>query len=151
IYIIVADNNFVKDSSFNEPLRGIKRDIWRVMTPKYSTQALLRLNSYGFSYYLSHERSQFFNDLLQQIKESISLMNDQLQVTYNTQSDPSDFSKLLVEFSIHKASDPLNDPSTNDIINDLDTIIKNKYISSLSDKPFMIFLDNQYGFQAKRM
>ncbi|CAG8740770.1 8770_t:CDS:2, partial [Cetraspora pellucida] len=34
IYIIVADNNFVKDSSFNEPLRGIKRDIWRVMTPK---------------------------------------------------------------------------------------------------------------------
>ncbi|CAG8484646.1 4142_t:CDS:1, partial [Racocetra fulgida] len=114
-----------------------------------STQALLRLNSYRFSYYLSHERSQFFNDLLQQIKKSISLMNDQLQVTYNTQSDPSDFSKLLVEFSIHKASDPLNDPSTNDIINDLDTIIKNKYISSLSDKPFMMFLDNQYGFQAK--
>ncbi|RIB05783.1 hypothetical protein C2G38_2117574, partial [Gigaspora rosea] len=154
-YTIVVDDNFVT-SLFNEPLRGIKKGVWNVMTSKSynsvisdSTEALLRLNSDGSSYFSSYNQSQLLDDLLQQIKESIPLMNDQLKITHSVQSDPSDFSKLLIEFSISKATDPLNDPSVNSIIKDLDIMIKNKYISALSDKKFMIFLDDQYGFQVK--
>ncbi|CAG8487276.1 23179_t:CDS:2, partial [Racocetra persica] len=95
-YTIIVNDNFVT-SLFNEPLRGIKKGVWNVMTSK----------------------------------------------------NPSDFSKLLIEFSINKATDPLNEPSVNDIVKDLDIMIRNKYISALSDKKFMIFLDEQYGFQVK--
>ncbi|RIB13160.1 hypothetical protein C2G38_2099011, partial [Gigaspora rosea] len=154
-YTIVVDDNFVT-SLFDEPLRGIKRGVWNVMTSKSynsviydSTEALLRLNSDGSFYFSSYNQSQLLDDLLQQIKQSIPLMNDQLKITHNVQSDPSDFSKLLVEFSINKANDPLNEPSVNDIVRDLDIMIKNKYISALADKKFMIFLDDQYGFQVK--
>ncbi|CAG8854353.1 10625_t:CDS:1, partial [Gigaspora margarita] len=93
--------------------------------------------------------SQLLDDLLQQIKNSIPLMNDQLKITHNVQSDPSDSSKLLIELSIDKATDPLNDPSINDIINELDIIIKSKFTSALSDKTFMTFIDEEYGFQVK--
>ncbi|CAG8539629.1 19444_t:CDS:2, partial [Gigaspora margarita] len=154
-YTIVVDDNFVT-SLFNEPLRGIKKGVWNVMTSKSynsvisdSTEALLRLNSDGSSYFSSYNQSQLLDDLLQQIKESIPLMNDQLKITHSVQSDPSDVSKLLIEFSISKATDPLNEPSVNSIVKDLDIMIKNKYISALSDKKFMIFLDDQYGFQVK--
>ncbi|CAG8831615.1 24605_t:CDS:2, partial [Racocetra persica] len=33
IYIITVDDNFVKTLSFDEPLTGVKRNIWRVKTP----------------------------------------------------------------------------------------------------------------------
>ncbi|KAF0424714.1 hypothetical protein F8M41_006463 [Gigaspora margarita] len=147
-YTIVVDDNFVT-SLFNEPLREIKKGVWNVMTSKYSTEALLRLNSDGSSYFSSYNQSQLLDDLLQQIKQSIPLINDHLKIIHNVQSDPSDFSKLLVEFLINKATNPLNEPSINDIVKDLNIIIKNKYISTLADKQFMIFLDDQYGFQIK--
>ncbi|KAF0561612.1 hypothetical protein F8M41_022526 [Gigaspora margarita] len=154
-YMIIVEDNFVRALSFNEPFYGIKQGVWQVKTPKSynskvsdSTQAILRLNSDGSSYFSNYNKTQF-DDLLQQIKETIPLMNDRLQITHNIQPDPLDFSKLLIEFSISKANDPLNDPSVDNIINNLDNIIKNKYISALSDKKFMMFLDDQYGFKVK--
>ncbi|CAG8683002.1 15657_t:CDS:2, partial [Racocetra fulgida] len=102
-------------------------------------KALLRLNHDGASYFSSNQ-SQLLDDLLQQIKDCIPLMNDQLKITHNVQSDPSDPFMLLIEFSIDKAADPR-------VVDDLDIIIKSKYISALSDKPFMTFIDEQYGFQ----
>ncbi|CAG8580276.1 16401_t:CDS:2 [Dentiscutata erythropus] len=127
-YMIIVDDNFVRALSFNEPFYGIKQGVWQVTTPKSynskvsdSTQAILRLNSDGFSYFSNYNETQF-DDLLQQIKESIPLMNDRLQITHNIQPDPSDFSKLLIEFSISKANDPLNEPSVDNIINDLEKI-----------------------------
>ncbi|CAG8689788.1 17340_t:CDS:2, partial [Racocetra fulgida] len=139
-YIIIANDDFVRTSKYNDPVSGIKEE---------STEALLRLNLDGASYFSNSNQSQLLDDLLQRIKSSIPLLNDRLKITHNVQSDPSDSSKLLIEFSIDKAINPLNDSSANDIINDLDFIIKNKYISAFSDKKFMMFLDEQYGFQAK--
>ncbi|CAG8690099.1 31358_t:CDS:2 [Gigaspora margarita] len=157
-YFIVASDDFVRTSIYHEPVRGIKKGIWNVITPQQayykiseSTEALLRLNYDGASYFSSYNQSQLLDDLLQQIKHSFPLLNNRLKITHNVQSDPSDPSKLLIEFSIDKATDPLIDPSVNKIINDLDIIIKSKYISALSDKTSMIFIDEQYGFQVKRM
>ncbi|CAG8739267.1 13058_t:CDS:2, partial [Racocetra persica] len=156
-YFIIANDDFVRTSIYHDPVLGIKKGIWIVTTPQQanyskiseSTEALLRLNHDGASYFSSYNQSQLLDDLLQQIKYSIPFMDDRLKITHNVQSDPSDPSKLLIEFSIDKATDPLNDPSVNDIINDLNIIIKSKYISSLSDKTFMTFIDELYGFQVK--
>ncbi|CAG8693130.1 2407_t:CDS:2, partial [Scutellospora calospora] len=153
-YTIVADNNFARTLQNSEPLRGIKRDIWRVVTQKThdsimseSTKALLRLNSDGRLQYLKNS-SKFNEDLLNQTKESIPLKTDNKQLRIsNTQLDPSDSSKLLLEISINKATDSLNDQGVKDIIDDLDDIIKNKYISALSDKDYMKFIDETYGFK----
>ncbi|CAG8786641.1 20392_t:CDS:2, partial [Racocetra persica] len=158
-YTIVAYNNFVKAFSFNEPLQGIDVGIWNVKTPKtynsavsYSTEALLRLNPNGTKYFLSYDqanKTQLLDDILQQIKESIPLTDDRLKITRNVQLDPSDSTKLLIEFSVNKATDPSIEPSVNDIIRDLNDMIKNKYISALLNKKYMMFFDDQYGFQPK--
>ncbi|CAG8777395.1 18843_t:CDS:2, partial [Gigaspora margarita] len=113
-YMIIVEDNFVRALSLNEPFYGIKQGVWQVKTPKYSTQAILRLNSDSSSYFSNYNKTQF-DDLLQQIKETIPLMNDRLQITHNIQPDPLDFSKLLIEFSISKANYPLNDPKVYDV------------------------------------
>ncbi|CAG8766656.1 5957_t:CDS:2, partial [Racocetra fulgida] len=91
IYTIVLDNNFVQTLSFNEPLNGIKRDIWHVKTPECN----------------------------------IPINSDRLYLTGSIQPDSSR-TKILVEFSVIKATDPSNEPSVQDIINDLNNMIKNK-------------------------
>ncbi|CAG8725021.1 20825_t:CDS:2, partial [Cetraspora pellucida] len=101
-----------------------------------STEAFLHLNHDGAFYFSSYNQSQLLDDLLQQIKNSISLMNNRLKITHNVQSDPLNSSKLLIELFIDKATDPLNDPSS-------------KYTSALSDKTFMTFIDEEYEFQVK--
>ncbi|KAF0404383.1 hypothetical protein F8M41_009040 [Gigaspora margarita] len=162
-YTIVVYDNFVKTLSFNEPLQGIYQGIyqgiWNVKTPQtynstvsFSTEVLMRLNPDGTKYFLSYDqanRTQLLDDMLQQIRKSIPLNDDRLKITSNVQLDPSDSTKLLIEFSVDKAINPSKEPSVNDIINDLNDIITNKYISALSDKKHMIFFDDQYGFQPK--
>ncbi|CAG8487027.1 4362_t:CDS:2 [Cetraspora pellucida] len=43
-YVITVDDNFVKTLSFDEPLTGIRRDIWRVKTPKYANRLYMTGN-----------------------------------------------------------------------------------------------------------
>ncbi|CAG8563946.1 4893_t:CDS:2, partial [Scutellospora calospora] len=158
-YTIMAYNNFVKTLSFNEPLQGIGRGIWNVKTPQTynlsvssSTEVLLRLNPDGTKYFLSYDQTnkiQLSNNMLQQIKQSIPLNDDRLKITRNVQLDTLDSTKLLIEFSVDKTINPSKEPSVNDIINDLNDIIMNKHISALSDKDYMIFFDELYGFQPK--
>ncbi|CAG8655309.1 26254_t:CDS:2 [Dentiscutata erythropus] len=142
-YIITASDDFVRSSLFNEPLRGIKKDIWRVMTPKCSTEAALNFK-------LSHDQFSkvIQSQLLDDIKYSIPLTDNRLNII-NTQPNPINPAETRIIFSIDKAKDSLNEPGVDNIINDLNDLIKHKHISALSDKKSIGFLDSKYGFQVK--
>ncbi|CAG8517417.1 19635_t:CDS:2, partial [Racocetra persica] len=105
-------------------------------------QATLRLNLNRTLY------QQIKNVLYQQIISSIPINSDRLYMTGSIQSDSS-HTKLLVEFSVVKAMDPLNEPSVHDIINDLDDMIKNKDTSALFSYNYTKYFDSNYGFQVK--
>ncbi|KAF0424716.1 hypothetical protein F8M41_006465 [Gigaspora margarita] len=160
-YTIMAYDNFIKTLLFNEPLQEIDCGIWNVKTPEtYNsavsalTEVLMHLNPDGTKYFLSYDQAnkiQLLNDILQQIKQSIPLNDDRFKITHDVQLDPLDSAKLFIEFSVNKILNPSKEPSVNNIISDLNDIIVNKHISALSDKSFMIFFDELYGFQPKRM
>ncbi|RIB14077.1 hypothetical protein C2G38_2248480 [Gigaspora rosea] len=148
-YTIVLDDGFVQTLSFNEPLNGIKRDIWQVKTPKFysseivdSTTATLKLNL-NQSFY-----QQIKDDLYRQIITSLPIDSNRLHITGNVQPDFVD-SNILIEFSVIKTTDSSNEPSVNDIINDLNDMIKNKDTSALFGQKYTMFLDSNYGFQIK--
>ncbi|CAG8519270.1 13479_t:CDS:2 [Dentiscutata erythropus] len=85
-YTIMANYNFVKTLSFNEPLKGIDQGIWNVKTPQTYNSAV------------SSNKTQLLNDILQQIKQSIPLNDDRLKITNNVQLDPLDSTKLSLNF-----------------------------------------------------
>ncbi|CAG8812664.1 26176_t:CDS:2, partial [Dentiscutata erythropus] len=120
-------NNFVKALSYEEPLSGIEQNVWHVKTSQTYNNAKIV-------------------DLYQQIKSSLPIDEGRLKRTGNIQSTSAG---LLIKFSIQKAKDPLTNPNVDDIIQDLNDMIENKYISALSSQSYMIFLDNSFGFKVK--
>ncbi|CAG8567617.1 8299_t:CDS:2 [Dentiscutata erythropus] len=140
IYTISLDDNFVRTLSFNEPLNGIKRDVWQLRN--HSTKATLKLNT-NLTFY-----QQIKNDLYQQIITRLPIDSNRLYITGNIQSDFVD-SNILIEFAVTKATNSSNEPSVNDIINDLNDMIKNKDGSALFDWNYIKVLDSNYGFQIK--
>ncbi|CAG8767887.1 25743_t:CDS:2, partial [Gigaspora margarita] len=147
-YVITADNDFVKSSTNNEPLFGIKQNIWIVSTSKReSTTASLCLTEDGFKYYKNlSSKESFFNMLQQQLVVSIPIDNlNQLIPTGRINPDSTSPNKALVEFLVNEAESTLF-PDTDSIISDLNTLINNKDASSLVQQNLTVYLDASYGF-----
>ncbi|RIB20166.1 hypothetical protein C2G38_2141301 [Gigaspora rosea] len=155
-YMIIADNNFVKSASNNEPLAGIRKDIWMVSTsqrsvpyqPIESTTGTLRLTEDGTKYYNGlSSKNDFFELLKKQLDNCIPIDDtNRLVPTNRTTPDPTSHNQILVEFLINKAESTMI-PDVKSIITDLNTLINNKDSSSLVKQNLSIFLDSGYGFQ----
>ncbi|CAG8507813.1 20655_t:CDS:2 [Gigaspora rosea] len=144
--IIIKDaKQFIKDSGFNNPaILSTQPEQNKTLTflSSNSTTATLKLNL-NQSFY-----QQIKDDLYRQIITSLPIDSNRLYITGNVQPDFVD-SNILIEFSVIKTTDSSNEPSVNDIINDLNDMIKNKDTSALFGQKYTMFLDSNYGFQIK--
>ncbi|EXX76950.1 hypothetical protein RirG_028400 [Rhizophagus irregularis DAOM 197198w] len=154
-YMIVVDNGFVRSFSIEEPLSGINKGFWKVTTNQLtepnkiaeSTTGTLQLTTFGTSYYnnfsSSAEKDDFKNALQNQLCDSIPINQSRFRMSGKLLPDTRKKDQLLIEFKILSTQDKY-EPNVESIINDLNTIIKNKEIVlplNLSN-----LIDQEYGF-----
>ncbi|GBB87645.1 hypothetical protein RclHR1_01410028 [Rhizophagus clarus] len=157
-YFIKVDNNFVKDRVHEEPLLGIKENIWKFTiedskSPYYiisSISGLLRLNLEGtdeIARYTNDNRTKFFNGLLDELADVILIPRDRLSKDSKEQTDP-DSKLLLFSIKISEVKDH-DEKDANTTMYDLNNMMAN------SDQTFIVqgdhtkYLDSTFGFKPK--
>ena len=146
-YFIEVDNNFVRDDAHNEPLLGIRENVWKFMTEEkkdtfeHSTTGLLRLTSNGTQAFdnLSQDgRQDFLSTLLSELSYAAPVARSRL-IIERTHLDNS----LYLIFIGIKETRNLSD---NNIINIINIMIKNKDQTPIGLGQVTCYLDESYGF-----
>ncbi|PKY55116.1 hypothetical protein RhiirA4_503365 [Rhizophagus irregularis] len=150
-YYVLMDNNFVKNITNNEPKIGIKKNKWSFNTTqlkeyKYAESAIVSISldeSYSrvFDDFTSQERSDFFVNLQNKLCQIIPVSDKQLKFTGKYRKDSS-ISQIQLALNIDNINNGRNVKS---IIDDLDTLIRNKDITQISMVEPVVYLDKDYG------
>ncbi|CAI2170617.1 4700_t:CDS:10 [Funneliformis geosporum] len=157
-YYIEIDDNFVRNQEFNEPLIGIKGGTWSVKTNIPGDQqftddknVLLRLDKIGtqfFNNFSSSEKNQFFDDLLIAFSQVIPVPLERLRTSkrfqYDGSRDDLPFLPVLIQVRLI-ATRIKEDMNTEQILSDMDTLVKNKMITQLVHFDTTALLDPEYG------
>ncbi|CAG8524038.1 813_t:CDS:10 [Rhizophagus irregularis] len=154
-YFIKMDNGFVVDKSYKEPLLGIRDNVWNFnIEPKKdpfapSTTGLLRLSPEGTSYFdsLSQEQqTNFFNTLLNDLSNAVPVPRPRLTSNEKTQLDLTVNEKqYLISIGIKETNDE-NDLSVVTVVNNINTMVKNKAQTPIGSGMATRYLDQVYGF-----
>ncbi|CAG8441094.1 7681_t:CDS:10 [Ambispora gerdemannii] len=157
-YYIMIDNNFVKNKSSNQPQFGIEKNTWIMRTEKRETEfadsvnALLRLTVEGTKYFedlSANRKNKFFEDLQNELALIIPVDLSRLSTTKRYQYDPSTSkSQILLPLKFQSTHD-LDQLSTYDITDSLDTLIRNKGITAMSNSDNAKYLDEDYGLNRR--
>ncbi|CAG8780777.1 14270_t:CDS:2, partial [Gigaspora margarita] len=158
-YSIEIDNNFVKNSDYNEPILGIDPNIWNFQTNNNVTlnqkrtgdvRGKLRLTASGTTYFLSLNdsgRNDFFTGLINELLVIIPTEQGRLDSSKLHQNDPSNTDLLLISLIVYEMKNGDKKNATA-IQNDLDQLIRNKYVTGISlFGNQTLLLDEKYGFQ----
>ncbi|KAF0548438.1 hypothetical protein F8M41_025946 [Gigaspora margarita] len=158
-YSIEIDNNFVKNSDYNEPILGIDPNIWNFQTNNNVTinqkrtgdvRGKLRLTASGTTYFLSLNdsgRNDFFTGLINELLVIIPTEQGRLDSSKLHQNDPSNTDQLLISLIVYEMKNGDKKNATA-IQNDLDQLIRNKYVTGISlFGNQTLLLDEKYGFQ----
>ncbi|CAB4405539.1 unnamed protein product [Rhizophagus irregularis] len=155
-YYIIVDDNFVRSQDFNEPLMGIESGVWTVKTGLPEEQkftddknVLLRLNATGtrlFQELTSLERDGFFDNLLLSFSQSIPVPLERLRTSKRYQFEGiRDDLPILIKIQL-KATRNKEDMNTEQILNNIDTLVRNKFVTKLNGpRNATSFLDSSYG------
>ncbi|RIA89902.1 hypothetical protein C1645_771194 [Glomus cerebriforme] len=157
-YYITIEDDFVRNQDFNEPLKGIESGIWMIKTNLPENQqftdnkdVLLRLDAYGtlrFQNMSSSEQDNFFDNLLLSFSQSVPVPLERLYTSKRYQYDGSsgnDDLPILIKIQL-KASRNKENMNTEQILNDMDTLVKNKYVTQLINFGNSTdLLDSNYG------
>ncbi|GBB89883.1 hypothetical protein RclHR1_16700003 [Rhizophagus clarus] len=158
IYFIKVDNNFIKDKVYEEPLLGIKENIWKFTINGSETQypiissisGFLRLNVDGTEIYQSksNERNEFFNALLDELAEEVILIpRERLSKDSREQIEPG--SKLLLfSITIDEAKNH-DEKDVNTAMLDLKNMMENSDQTFIGQGNYTKYLDSTFGFQPK--
>ncbi|GBB89290.1 hypothetical protein RclHR1_00160006 [Rhizophagus clarus] len=154
-YYTTIDDGFVNSKQYNEAIMGISKNVWFVNTswnePDLclpSATILLRLNADGTNYINgldSNGFGNFYNNLMNELSEIVPIDRSRLSDTGKFQSDPFDsnqFTILQVEIS---QPTKYTKPCVKDVINDLDSLIRNKKYTLISYYPLTNMLDENFG------
>ncbi|GBC32899.2 uncharacterized protein OCT59_007203 [Rhizophagus irregularis] len=150
-YYVLMDNNFVKNITNNEPKIGIKKNKWSFNTTqlkeyKYAESAIVSISldeSYSrvFDDFTSQERRDFLVNLQNKLCQIIPVGDKQLKFTGKYRKDSS-ISQIQLALNIDNIDNGRNIKS---IIDDLDTLIRNKDITQISMVERVVYLDKDYG------
>jgi hypothetical protein len=155
-YYITIDDNFVRSRDFNEPLMGIGSGVWMIKTGMPENQkftddknVLLRLDAIGtllFQNISSLEVDGFFDNLLLSFSQSIPVPLERLRTSKRYQFEGiRDDLPILIKIQL-KATRNKEDMNTEQILNNMDTLVKNKFVTTLNDSGNVTkFLDSDYG------
>jgi hypothetical protein len=155
-YFIEVDNNFVRDNAHNEPLLGIRENVWLFMTEeKKDTYApgeagSLRLTINGtkvFNNLTQSERHVFFKILLEELSDAVPIDPKRLTTNKLIQSDNRlNETRYLISIGILATKDEYEN-SVVSIIKIIDTIVKNQDQSPIGSGRIAGYLDESYGFR----
>ncbi|CAG8682651.1 7595_t:CDS:2, partial [Dentiscutata erythropus] len=148
-YVIVADDNFVRTSSFNEPLRGISMGIWHVTTSQSSVTGRIRLSETGTDYFnalKSDNQSSFIDGLMEELVQCLSTNSSRLYFTRRVNVDLTTLKQQKIFELKIIASKDLSQPNAKQIMDDLNELIKYKYITILATLPHVSYIDETYLF-----
>jgi hypothetical protein len=158
-YYIKMDNNFVRDKEYKEPLLGIRDNVWNFnVEPKKvpfapSTTGLLRLTPDGTKYFdslTSEEQTNFFNILLNDLSNTVPISRSRLTSNEKTQLDLSaNERQYLISIVIKETRDD-DDLSVVTVVNNIRTMVTNKYLTSINDGMASRYLDQIYSFNPTR-
>ncbi|CAG8617167.1 5530_t:CDS:10 [Ambispora gerdemannii] len=156
-YYVQIDTDFVKDTKLGEPIPGVVNRTWGLLynqpeeTFAATTITLLRLTRDGSKYFnelSSSERSEFFDELKRELVLAIPIDPSRISTIKKHQIDTSTPEhQILISYTFEKTREP-NQRSTKSLINDLDILVRNKEISSISFYPLTNLLDKEYGSHA---
>ncbi|CAG8482043.1 12120_t:CDS:10 [Acaulospora morrowiae] len=170
VYFVTMDSGFVEDSTFVQPLLGLRPLAWNFTTNSDdpdtnsgSLNAIIRLTPTGTSYYTSlskENRTNFIDQLSKEISSIVPCSSSRLHVNRHYQFDRSvDKSQILMRVSVDAVSSTntgsslttlagiTGERSSSRVIRDLDVLIRNRDVTMMSQKPFTSFLDPNYGCQ----
>ncbi|CAG8572871.1 5572_t:CDS:10 [Ambispora gerdemannii] len=149
LYYIQISDDFVKDSEFGEPMPGISERLWNFQNNKElskfsgSTRGLLCLSEDGKKYWGKNDHNKFYDELRKQLAEIIPVDEERLKPSYRSQTN-SECKTVLLSYEI--LANPSSEKTVEDIRSDLDTLIKNKTYTAISQKNLSNYLDSSFGF-----
>ncbi|CAB4383299.1 unnamed protein product [Rhizophagus irregularis] len=156
IYYIKMDNNFVRDKTYKESLLGIRDNIWNFNVKQkevpfaHSMNGLLRLTPEGTKYFDSlpqENRSNFFNNLLNDLADVIPVPRSRLTSDEKTQLDLNVNEKqYLISIGVEETRVDNDYLSVETVVNDINTMVKSKDLTSINNGQASKYLDQSYGF-----
>jgi hypothetical protein len=147
------DNNFVKDRAFNEPLLGIRENVWNFTTEEKkdnfapSTTGLLRLTSNGSQLFDQGQFKDFFNTLLRELSAAVPVNLSRLTTNRITRCENEN--QYVITIGIMETRDE-HDNSVASIIKLIDTMVRNKDQSPIGLGQATAYLDETYGLVQSR-
>ncbi|PKY49417.1 hypothetical protein RhiirA4_527649 [Rhizophagus irregularis] len=103
-YYVLVENNFVISQERDEPLIGIKTNIWTLSTKPLKTAqhsdsvtGLLRLNEEGSSKFLQMNHSIFFKNMIQEFAKVIPVTEQRLSASGFTALSFNEYTSLIDE------------------------------------------------------
>ncbi|RGB33837.1 hypothetical protein C1646_788107 [Rhizophagus diaphanus] len=152
-YYVLVENNFVISQERDEPLIGIRKNIWTLSTKPLkmaqhsdSVTGLLRLNEEGSLQFLQMNHSVFFKNMIQEFSEVIPVTEHRLSTSGKWQYDPTSPKKVLLSFNIIEAKDYTIEQNSQKIFDDLSTLFKKKGFTALSFNEYTSLIDESAPF-----
>ncbi|CAG8456099.1 279_t:CDS:2 [Diversispora eburnea] len=154
-YFVTIDDNFAILSNSNEPIFGIKNGTWIFKTVSGFNNSftddinvIVRLSTDASGYFRNlndTERSYFLDEMRTAFSNVIPIDSSRLFITKRYQFDGlNDRNKILLEIKIYSTSD-LTERNSEQLYQDINTLITNKSITSLMYYNSTASLDSEYG------
>ncbi|CAG8439413.1 2067_t:CDS:2, partial [Dentiscutata heterogama] len=150
-YYITIDNGFVKDAKVDQQLLGIKPTLWN-FTSDYAS-AIIRFTPEGSTFYenlSSQDQSKFSIEFSRQLASIIPCDPERISTTKKYQYDRSvSIGQILFRVYIGRPTSS-SEASSAKIIQDMDTLIRNKAVTQISKESNTFYLDSSFGsFRAR--
>ncbi|CAG8600103.1 1138_t:CDS:10, partial [Acaulospora morrowiae] len=146
-YDVVVDNNFVMLKSLNQPLTGVTKGNW--VYHGDTTTGLLRLTPEGTSLFeqlSTDDRNSFLDSMVTKLTELVPINPSRITTNRRNQPDPNAPTHQTLFPVTLGATDDKSQRTVQQIIDDLDELIKNKGYNSFSREYPTSYLDETYVF-----
>ncbi|RIB22658.1 hypothetical protein C2G38_964091 [Gigaspora rosea] len=158
-YYVQMDNNFVKSSSYNEPLKGIADGVWSLTSKNMNlismsnssggaVVGLVGITKYAMESFLHSSRSDYFTELLNEIAIKVPVRRTRLSTNEKFQYINYGKPDEQIIFSINVNLPDLYENNVDSVVSDIDTMIKYKRITTFFTNRTND-LDENYGFKIK--
>ncbi|CAG8630283.1 37035_t:CDS:2 [Gigaspora margarita] len=162
-YYVTIDNGFVKDAKVDQQLLGIKPTLWNFTTDyplenikddDYAS-AIIRFTPEGSTFYenlSSQDQIKFSTDFSRQLASIIPCDPERISTTKKYQYDRSvSTGQILFRVYIGRPTSS-SEVSSARIIQDMDTLIRNKAVTQISKESNTLNLDPSFGsFRAREL
>ncbi|RGB30358.1 hypothetical protein C1646_765459 [Rhizophagus diaphanus] len=172
-YYVLIDDGFASSRGYHEPMIGIQSSAWNFTTlqeddhdstsikeiyqKKINSAGIsgkVRLNSDGTNYFKSIKYDklkykEFFDNLTRELAKAIPVSSERVTTSEKYEIDTSvSPEQYILSINIEKAKNE-DEISVNLAANDLNILIKNKFVTLIGSGIYSNYLDHKYGYVTK--